>query len=214
MTLIGDPLGYARSIRAMRDALDIETVVPGDGGLGSAGAVVDGLLTYLEHLTASVGRARAAGQPVSELYDRIPMEGVAPMTGASERAGALARSLHRLNILLTYRWMERAAPEEDGYVLVRQRCSDFASWFASFESLADRRRAAGLRTVLVSRDGDDPDQVVVLFSSSDPSGARGHLASGALRDARRRARVVPGSTQVAFLRAADQSMPIEASSRR
>lgn len=42
MLLIGDPIGYLASLRAMRDTLDVERLVPGHGFMADAGPAIDG----------------------------------------------------------------------------------------------------------------------------------------------------------------------------
>ncbi|WP_199747704.1 MBL fold metallo-hydrolase [Actinomadura sp. WAC 06369] len=104
MMLIGDPVGYARSLRTMRALLDVETLVPGHGFLGPAEPGISAWISYLENLAAAVDRGLRAGTPVEALYEELPMWGIEPVPGAPEQYRALVRSLHRMNILLTYRW--------------------------------------------------------------------------------------------------------------
>ncbi|TMR94251.1 hypothetical protein [Nonomuraea basaltis] len=85
------------------------------------------------------------------------------------------------------------------HLLIRQRFSDYDTWRKAFDSLADTRQAFGMRTVLVSRNADQPDEAVVLFECADADGMRRHFASDALRDAHRRAGVVEGSTDATVL---------------
>lgn len=106
MALVGNPLNYARSIRAMRDTLDLDTYVPGHGLIGSADEVIEGLLTYLEHLAAAVAQRKTSGQSLAAMYEEIPMQGIQQLPQVPDNYRDLARSLHRLNILLTYRWLE------------------------------------------------------------------------------------------------------------
>ncbi len=109
MMLIGDPLSYVRSLRAMRATLDIDTFVPGHGYNSPAEPVTSGLLIYLEYIAAAVAQRKEAGEPLASMYEEIPMRGIEPPPGVPESATALGRSLHRLNILLTYRWLDGAA---------------------------------------------------------------------------------------------------------
>ncbi|WP_020667637.1 MBL fold metallo-hydrolase [Amycolatopsis nigrescens] len=110
MMLIGDPLGYARSLRTMQAMLPADTLVPGHGFLGPAEPGVSVWISYLEHLAAAVHRGLSDGVPVEVLYDELPMWGVEPPAAAPGEFLALVRSLHRLNILLTYRWLRDGAP--------------------------------------------------------------------------------------------------------
>lgn len=107
MLLIGDPVGYHRSVLAMRSTLDVETYVPGHGFLGAAEPGTSEFLRYLEHLAETVARGKAAGKPVEVLYDEIAMSGITRPAGAPAAYLDLIASLHRLNILLTYRSLDR-----------------------------------------------------------------------------------------------------------
>jgi cyclase len=109
MLLIGDPIGYLRSVQAMRATLDVGTLVPGHGFLGPAEPGTSGFVAYLEHLAESVTSAVLAGAPVEELYATIPARGIEPPPGAPTQFLDLMRSLHQLNILLTYRWVQDSA---------------------------------------------------------------------------------------------------------
>lgn len=111
MMLIGDPLGYARSLRTMLALLDVDTLVPGHGFLGPAEPGISAWISYLEHLAAAVHRGRDTGVPIEVLYDELPLWGIEPPAAAPEQFHALVRSLHRLNILLTYRWLGDAHTE-------------------------------------------------------------------------------------------------------
>ncbi|MBF6065177.1 MBL fold metallo-hydrolase [Nocardia terpenica] len=104
MMLIGDPLGYARTLRTMQAILPLDTLVPGHGFLGAAEPGISGLISYCEHLAAAVARAHEADVPVEELYDELPTWDIE--LPATEPFRALAAALHRLNILLTYRWLD------------------------------------------------------------------------------------------------------------
>jgi cyclase len=109
MLLIGDPIGYLRSVQTMRATLDVRTLVPGHGFLGPAEPGTGAFLTYLEHIAEAVTSAVTAGTPVAELYAAIPARGIEPPPGTPAPFAELVHSLHRLNILLTYRWLQRSA---------------------------------------------------------------------------------------------------------
>ncbi|WP_414941735.1 MBL fold metallo-hydrolase [Amycolatopsis sp. cmx-11-51] len=106
MMLIGDPVAYLRTVRAMRATLTTDTLVPGHAFIGEAEPSISILLGYLENLTTAVHRGREAGRPVEALYEELPMWGITTPAGAPEQIRAVLRSLHRLNILTTYRWMD------------------------------------------------------------------------------------------------------------
>ncbi|TDE41301.1 hypothetical protein E1295_30770 [Nonomuraea mesophila] len=86
------------------------------------------------------------------------------------------------------------------YLLVRQRFTDYDQWRAAFDSLAEVRSAAGMRTALVSVNAEQPDEAVVLFECEDAQAMRQHYVSDALKEAHRKAGVVPGSNQTTVLR--------------
>ncbi|NRQ36522.1 hypothetical protein HII36_32515 [Nonomuraea sp. NN258] len=86
------------------------------------------------------------------------------------------------------------------YLLVRQRFSDYDTWRTAFESLAEVRSAAGMRTALVSVNAEDPQEAVVLFECADAQAMRQHFTSDALQEAHQRGGVIPGSSQATALR--------------
>lgn len=106
MILIGDPLGYARTLRAMTALMEVDTLVPGHALLGPAEPGISVLISYLEHLSAAVVRGKDAGVPLEALYEELPMWGIDPPAAAPEEFHTQLRSLHRLNILLTHRWLD------------------------------------------------------------------------------------------------------------
>ncbi|MEO3886668.1 antibiotic biosynthesis monooxygenase [Nonomuraea sp. B5E05] len=85
------------------------------------------------------------------------------------------------------------------YLLVRQRFTDYDLWRQAFDGLAETRAAAGIHTVLVTVNAEEPDEAVVLFECADAQAMRQHFASAALKDAHQRAGVVPGSNQAIVL---------------
>ncbi|MFD1933152.1 MULTISPECIES: MBL fold metallo-hydrolase [Nonomuraea] len=108
MLLIGDPLGYARTLRSVKATLDIDVIVPGHGMYGEADPGISWLLTYLERLASAVSAGSEAGKPVERMMEDIPLRDaleLPPSAPGADRIALLMRSLHRLNILLTYRWL-------------------------------------------------------------------------------------------------------------
>jgi cyclase len=105
MMLIGNPLGYARTLRTMQALLDVDTLVPGHGYLGPAEPAVSALISYLEHLAGAVSRGLEAGVPLEVLYEELPIWSIETPATAPEQLRALVRSFHRLNILLAHRWL-------------------------------------------------------------------------------------------------------------
>lgn len=86
------------------------------------------------------------------------------------------------------------------YLLVRQECADYPQWRASFDQHADARREFGIDTVLVSRNTDEPSEVIVLFQLADVERVQEYFRSATLRDAHRAAGVRDGTTRLTFLR--------------
>lgn len=125
MLLQAGPEPYLASLRRMRTALpELRTIVPGHGPIGDGQPAIAALIDYLERLRDEVGAAVEAGYGIEETYDRCTdpwADGLSPEIAAaladydaptaSVRAGfaGLARSLHRLNVLTTYRVCEQLA---------------------------------------------------------------------------------------------------------
>lgn len=106
MLLIGDPLRYATTVRAMRQALDIEKFVPGHGFIADAEQASRWLIAYLEGLATGVSRRHQDGQTEGAIRSEVGFEGVLDLPGSHAAAPAVAalnQSLHRLNVLTTYR---------------------------------------------------------------------------------------------------------------
>jgi quinol monooxygenase YgiN len=85
------------------------------------------------------------------------------------------------------------------YLLIRQKFADYTSWREAFDSLAEHRRAAGMRPLIVSRNAADPSEAVVVFEVDDPEAAQQHAASAELQEAHRRGGVIAGTNQVTVL---------------
>lgn len=85
------------------------------------------------------------------------------------------------------------------YLMIRQRFSDYPQWRAAFDRLADTRARSGINTLLVTRNMDDPGEVVVLFEFTEIERVHEHLRSPALQEAHRQAGVLDGTTTATFL---------------
>ncbi|WP_028922208.1 MBL fold metallo-hydrolase [Pseudonocardia acaciae] len=110
MLLAGDPIGYTRSIRAMKATLELDRFVPGHGPLSDAEPSVSWMLAYLEDLAAGVDQRLRQGVPLEDLYGAIPLRDplrLPPETPGADRFPALMQSLHELNILLAYRYLTK-----------------------------------------------------------------------------------------------------------
>jgi glyoxylase-like metal-dependent hydrolase (beta-lactamase superfamily II) len=114
MVLAGDPVGYARSIKALKATIRVDQLVAGHGPLTNAEPGISWHLHYLEQVATSVSRLRDEGASVEKILDKVllddplPLSAVVPDADAEEdeRFAKLVRSNHRLNVLLTYRWLE------------------------------------------------------------------------------------------------------------
>lgn len=85
------------------------------------------------------------------------------------------------------------------YILIRQKFTDYTRWRTSFDAMAAERQRHGLRNVVVTRNRDDLDEVVVLFEITDPVAVREYLRGGDLKAAWKRGTVIPDTNQVTFL---------------
>ncbi|MVU76713.1 MBL fold metallo-hydrolase [Nocardia sp. ET3-3] len=106
MLLEGGPGPYLESLRAMRETLPVELVVPGHGPMGDGPAALRNFIEYLEFLRDEVGKAAAAGWTVDETIDRIPTPALLRLPAnvhPTPEFEQLLGHLHRLNVLATYR---------------------------------------------------------------------------------------------------------------
>jgi cyclase len=113
MLLIGDPVAYLASLRAMRGTLEVERLVPGHGFIADARPATDWMIGYLERLLEAVGQRRAAGQPLDEMLEEIPLWDalrLPPFLPRARKLTKLNRDLHRLNVLATHRWLQQQEP--------------------------------------------------------------------------------------------------------
>ncbi|MFF5212672.1 MBL fold metallo-hydrolase [Streptosporangium sp. NPDC000396] len=112
MLLVGDPLAYGRTLRAMKASLALDTVIPGHGFRAEAEPAISWLVTYLERLAGAVSTRIEEGEPVERMLEEIPLRDaleIPPGFPGADQVIALQRSLHRLNILLTHRWLQGVA---------------------------------------------------------------------------------------------------------
>lgn len=110
MALIGDPLSYATTLRTFRDTIDVETLVPGHGYLGPAQPGIDLLIAYLDHLAETV-LGSAGEHTLDDLYQHVSMGPMEPPMDTPTPIREVLTSMHRLNILTTYRTAETASAE-------------------------------------------------------------------------------------------------------
>lgn len=113
MLLAGDPIGYTRSIRAMKATLELDRFVPGHGMLTDAEPAVSWMIGYLEEIAARVDRYRRKGMTLAEMHQDLPLSALPelpPGTPGEDRFPALMRSLHELNLLLVRRYLDKIDP--------------------------------------------------------------------------------------------------------
>jgi hypothetical protein len=89
------------------------------------------------------------------------------------------------------------------YLLIRQKFVDYAQWRTAYDDMADTRAQSGLRTVALTRNKADMDEIVVLFEFDDLARVKEYIQGPGLAEAWRRGGVVPDSNQATFLEAAD-----------
>jgi glyoxylase-like metal-dependent hydrolase (beta-lactamase superfamily II) len=109
MLLAGDPVGYARSVRSMRQTIETELIVPGHGPLADAETSTSWMLAYLERLATTVAERKEAGASLDALYAELTLEDPLILPDdiyGAERFPALLASQHRLNIACAYSWLD------------------------------------------------------------------------------------------------------------
>jgi hypothetical protein len=67
------------------------------------------------------------------------------------------------------------------YVLVRHKVKDFKVWKPVYDAHLAKRNEAGLREKHVMRGAEDPNEVYVLFESTDPKRAKAFAESADLK---------------------------------
>ena len=75
-------------------------------------------------------------------------------------------------------------------MMIRHRVAEFTQWKPVYDAHADVRRDAGLEEAFLLRDVDDPQQVVILFRTSDLARAKIFAQSADLREAMQNAGVL------------------------
>jgi len=79
------------------------------------------------------------------------------------------------------------------YVLIRTKVQDFAKWRAAYDEHLAMRKAAGLTERYLLRNADNPNEVIILFETSDLGSARAFSISAELRQKMRESGVVDES---------------------
>jgi cyclase len=110
MLLEGGPGPYVESLRKMKATLDVEVVVPGHGPMGGGPESIDSLIEYLGNLEESVRSCFESDADVEATLAANPMPSGRLLPQASPLAAELnplIEDLHRLNVLATYRSLEK-----------------------------------------------------------------------------------------------------------
>jgi hypothetical protein len=76
------------------------------------------------------------------------------------------------------------------FVLVRHRVQDFDRWKPFFDEHEVVRKEIGLSVAHLMRNADDPQEVLILFATSDLGKARGMTQSDDLRQVMEKAGVI------------------------
>ena len=75
------------------------------------------------------------------------------------------------------------------YLMVRHKVADFGEWKPVYDAHAPARAKAGLKEEHLLRNIDNPDEIVLLFSTDDLGKAKTFAASADLREAMQKAGV-------------------------
>jgi heme-degrading monooxygenase HmoA len=75
------------------------------------------------------------------------------------------------------------------HMLIRHKVADFAKWRPVYDAHASSRQKAGLKEEHLLRNADDPNEVILLFSTEDLDKAKAFAASEDLRQAMQKAGV-------------------------
>jgi cyclase len=108
MLLEGGPAPYIDTLARFKSTLEVETVVPGHGPLAD-GRALDAWMAYLRELLEAVTRARRLGLSALATVETVPLprgHGFSRWHPAA-RINWLVKDLHRLNVLATYRDLDR-----------------------------------------------------------------------------------------------------------
>lgn len=110
--LEGGPLPYLKTLQAVKETLEITTIVPGHGPVGEGPAALDALIGYLQELDQRVRADIRAGMSLEAILDSYlcPHNLVLPAQLPFAAAlNPLNQQLHRLNVLAVYREIKGAS---------------------------------------------------------------------------------------------------------
>lgn len=108
MLLEGGPAAYIDTLARFKSTLDVKTVVPGHGPLADARAL-DAWMAYLRELLEAVTGAPRLGLSALATVESVtlPRGHGFPRWHPAARINWLVHDLHLLNVLATYRDLER-----------------------------------------------------------------------------------------------------------
>jgi hypothetical protein len=86
------------------------------------------------------------------------------------------------------------------HVLVRHKVQDFDKWKPAYDAHQQARAAAGLQELHLWRNGDDPNDIFLLFEAADVAKAKAFAASPDLKEKMTSAGVL-GQPEIFFLAA-------------
>ena len=104
----GGAATYLKTIARFAASLEVETIIPGHGA-PAGGAILGRYMAYLSQLIGDVRHARRAGRTIEQTLEGLPLGAAyAPNEGSPAAAlGPFLAGLHRLNVQVTYRDLDR-----------------------------------------------------------------------------------------------------------
>ena len=94
-----------------------------------------------------------------------------------------------------------------GFIIIRHKVKDFASWKKVFDDHAPARGTAGLSNAQLFRSADDPSEVVILFDTDDIAKAKQFIWSADLKSAMTAAGVIDKPDVFVLTDANDPDLP-------
>lgn len=84
------------------------------------------------------------------------------------------------------------------HILVRHKVADFAKWKSVYDDHRLARESAGLKDLYIWRNGDNPDEIILLFEATDVLKAKVFASSADAKEKMQAAGVV-GTPEIVFL---------------
>jgi glyoxylase-like metal-dependent hydrolase (beta-lactamase superfamily II) len=101
MLLEGSPVLHVASLKAMKETLDVRTIVPGHGPVDDAQPAINSMIAYLEWLYDAVSERVRAGDGESDLIDLVPPPDLLRLPAGAPGRDQLEKlnlQMHRLNV--------------------------------------------------------------------------------------------------------------------